>query len=89
LSRKRRASKTIHSRSTYITDLTHFLDNSGAISPVKGAALAMAQFQVDVVAQASDSAPDAFPSPRCFKCKKADVEAIRAPDDAVIWICSK
>ena len=36
----------------YITDLTHFLDGSGAIAPIKGAARAMAQFLVDVVAHA-------------------------------------
>jgi hypothetical protein len=68
----------------YITDLTHFLDKSGAIGPVKGAALTVAQFQVDAVAHASDSAPDAFPAPRCFKCKKAEVEAVQAADDAVV-----
>jgi ribosomal protein L37AE/L43A len=73
----------------YITDLTHFLDDSGAIGPVKGPARAMAQFQVEVVAHASDSAPESFPAPRCFKCKKADVVALQAPDDAVIWICPK
>jgi ribosomal protein L37AE/L43A len=89
LARKRTAPKTIYPRSMYITDLAHFLDKSGAIGPVKGPALAMAQFQVDVVAHASDAAPDAFPAPRCFKCKKADVEAVQAPDDAVIWICPK
>ena len=32
---------------TYITDLTHFLDKSGAIGPVKGPARTMAQFHVD------------------------------------------
>jgi len=73
----------------YITDLTHFLDNSGAIGQIKGPALAMAQFQVEVVAHASDSAPESFPAPRCFKCKKADVVALKAADDAVIWICPK
>ena len=31
----------------YITDLTHFLDGSGAIAPIKGPARAMAQFVVD------------------------------------------
>ena len=54
----------------YITDLTHFLDKSGAIGPVKGPARAMAQFHVDVVAHASDATSKAFPAPRCFKCKK-------------------
>ena len=34
-------------RPMYITDLTHFLDKSGAIAPVKGPARAMAQFLVN------------------------------------------
>jgi hypothetical protein len=61
LARRRAAPKTIHPRSMQITDLTHFLDKSGAIGPVKGPALAMAQFQVDVVAHASDAAPQRLP----------------------------
>ena len=71
----------------YISDLTHFLDKSGAIGPVKGPARAMAQFHADVVAHASDATPAAFPAPRCFKCKKTAVEAVRAPDNAVVWAC--
>ena len=50
----------------YITDLTHLLDKSGAIGPVKGPARAMAQFHVDAVARASDSmsvAPPRFARP--------------------------
>src|ERR1700716_1563416 len=71
----------------YISDLTHFLDKSGAIGPVKGPARAMAQFQVDVVAHASDATSKALPAPRCFKCKKGAVEAVRAHDDAIVWVC--
>lgn len=71
----------------YITDLTHFLDNSGAIGPVKGPARAMAQFHVDVVAHASDVTEHALAAPRCFKCKKSAVEATRAHDDAIVWAC--
>jgi hypothetical protein len=71
----------------YITDLTHFLDKSGAIGPVKGPARALAQFQVDTVAHASDRTPEALPAPRCFKCKKGLVEAVVAPDNAIVWIC--
>jgi hypothetical protein len=71
----------------YITNLTHFLDKSGAIGPVKGPARAMAQFQVDVVAHASDAAEHAPAAPRCFKCKKAVVVASRGHDDAVVWAC--
>jgi hypothetical protein len=71
----------------YVTDLIHFLDKSGAISPVKGPARAMAQFLVDVVAHASDATSNAVPAPRCFKCKKGAVEAGRALDDAIVWVC--
>ena len=71
----------------YITDLTHYLDQSGAIGPVKGPARAMAQFHVDVVAHASDATANALPAPRCFKCKKTEVEATRAHDDAIVWAC--
>ena len=73
----------------YITDLTHFLDKSGAIGPVKGPARAMAQFHVDAVAHASDSTSETLPAPKCFKCKKGVVEAVLAQDNAVVWICPK
>jgi hypothetical protein len=69
----------------YVSDLTHFLDKSDAIGPVKGPARAMAQFQVDVVAHASDATSTASPAPTCFKCKKGSVEAVRAHDDAIVW----
>ena len=71
----------------YITDLTHFLDNSGAIDPVKGPARAMAQFHVDMVAHASDATENPLPAPRCFKCKKGEVEGDRADDGAIMWVC--
>jgi hypothetical protein len=73
----------------YVSDLTHFLDKSGAIGPVKGPARAMAQFHADVVAHASDAMSEALPAPRCFKCKKAAVEAIRGQDDAIVWACPR
>ena len=73
----------------YITDLTHFLDKSGAIGPVKGPARTMAQFNVDAVAHASDSTSETLPAPKCFKCKKGVVEAVLAQDNAVVWICPK
>ena len=72
----------------YISDLTHFLDKSGAIGPVKGRARAMAQFHVDVVAHASDATSKPLPASTCFKCKKGAVEAVRVPDDAIVWLCS-
>ena len=73
----------------YITDLTHFLDKSGAIGPVKGPARTMAQFHVDAVAHASDSTSETLPAPKCFKCKKGVVEAVLAQDNAVVWVCPK
>lgn len=74
-------------RPMYITDLSHVLDKSGSIGPVKGPARAMAQFLVDVVAHASDATEHASAAPRCFKCKKSEVEATRAHDDAIVWAC--
>jgi hypothetical protein len=71
----------------YITDLTHFLDKSGAIGPLKGPARAMAQFHVDLVAHASNNTPPSLHAPKCFKCKKAAVNAGLAPDNAVVWAC--
>lgn len=73
----------------YITDLTHFLDKSGAIGPVKGPARTMAQFHVDAVAHASDTTSETLPAPMCFKCKKGVVEAVLAQDNAVVWVCPK
>jgi hypothetical protein len=79
--------RIIESRPMYITDLTHFLDKSGAIGPAKGPARAMAQFLVNVVTHASDATGDALAAPTCFKCKKITVEAARAHDDAIVWNC--
>jgi hypothetical protein len=70
-----------------ITDFTHFLDKSGAIGPFKGPARAMAQFLIDVVAHASDCTSTILPTPKCFKCKKAAVEAVVAHDDAISRFC--
>ena len=56
---RRRLRKTADPSPMYITDLTHFLDKSGAIGPVKGPARAMAQFHVDVVAHGSDATSSA------------------------------
>ena len=73
----------------YITDLTHFLDKSGAIGPVKGPARTMAQFHVDAVAHASDSTSETLLAPKWFKCKKGVVEAVLAQDNAVVWVCPR
>ena len=50
---------------------------------------AVAQFHVDAVAHASDSTSENLPAPKCFKCKKAVVEAVLAQDNAVMWVCPK
>ena len=71
----------------YITDLKHFLDDSGAIGPTKGPARVMAQFHADVVAHASDPTGQAPAAPRCFKCNKNAVEGGLARDGAVVWTC--
>jgi hypothetical protein len=49
----------------------------------------MAQFHVDVVAHASDATANALAAPWCFKCKKGAVEPVRAPDDAIVWVCPR
>jgi ribosomal protein L37AE/L43A len=73
----------------YITDLRHFLDDSGAISVPEGYAGAMAQFQADLVANASDATEHPLAAPRCFKCKSGTVKADLAPDAAILWTCPK
>jgi hypothetical protein len=73
----------------YVTDLRHFLEPSGAIGPSKGAARAMAQFLTDLVAHVSNAVGEAPAAPKCFRCKKAQVEASLARDDAIVWTCPK
>ena len=73
----------------YITDLTHFLDEKGAIGPKSGPARRFAEFLGRVVAAASMvEADDDAPTPpcKCHKCKGM-VEAIIGPEDAVEWWC--
>ncbi len=72
----------------YITDLTHFLDQKGAIAPMPAPARRLAEFLGRVVAAAS--APIYEPGSaecRCSKCKKGSVIAEIAPDDAIEWFC--
>jgi len=71
----------------YITDLRHFLDDSGSISMPEGPARAIAQFNADVVANASNAAGKPPDAPRCFKCKKAIVQTGLARDSSVLWTC--
>lgn len=46
----------------------------------------MAQFHVDVVTHAPDATSKALPAPKCFKCKKGAVDALRTHDDAIVWL---
>lgn len=73
----------------YITDLTHFLDEKGAIAPMPAPARRLAEFLGRVVAATSTPAAiDAGSGEcRCNKCKKGIVFAEIAPDDAIEWLC--
>jgi hypothetical protein len=71
----------------YITDARHFLDDKGAIAPLRGPAKAMADFHAGVIAYATDFDDAGVTLPRCFKCKKGTVEAALAQDDAIVWHC--
>jgi hypothetical protein len=70
-------------KAVYITDLTLLLDKFGALGPVKGPVRAMAKFQVDLVAHASNNTSQSLPAPKCFKCKKVALRADPAPDSGV------
>lgn len=76
---------------TYVCDLTHFLDDRGALGPDRGPARKLADFLAAVVAHATDfERPDEVPGPLCFKCRKRDarpVETMLTVDDFVVWRC--
>ena len=59
----------------YITDARHFLDDKGAMASLRGPAKAMADFHAGVIAYATDFDDVGVKLPRCFKCKKATVQA--------------
>jgi len=70
----------------YIIDLSHFLDEKGAIAPKSGPARRFAEFLADVVAAAS--APARYAKQRsCTKCKGTVTAAIK-PDGAIEWLCT-
>jgi hypothetical protein len=74
----------------YITDLTHFLDDKGAIAPMPAPARRLAEFLAGVVAATSSStAIDGVGTRqcRCIKCKKDSLVAEIADDDAIEWFC--
>ncbi|MBT2303829.1 hypothetical protein J7E70_25625 [Variovorax paradoxus] len=70
----------------YITDLRHFLDPRGAIGPTKGAARdgSIPDRPGRPCVKRRGRSPAA---PKCFKCKKDEVEASVARDNAIFWIC--
>jgi hypothetical protein len=54
----------------YIIDVTHYLNDKGAIEPQRGPARKFADFVTSVVAHASDfDRSDDVPGPVCFKCR--------------------
>lgn len=75
----------------YITDLTHFLDEKGAIAPMPAPARRLAEFLGQVVAAATAPvvAEDADSGMcRCHKCKKKGAVITEiAADDAIEWFC--
>ena len=73
----------------YITDARHFLDDKGAIGPQHGPAKVMAEFHANTIAYATDFKVAGVNAPTCFKCKKGQVEAQIAPDDAIDWSCPR
>lgn len=75
----------------YIIDLTHYLDEKGAIAPRIGPARKIANFLTAVVAHASDlERPEETPGPLCSKCRKRDQSAVATGINAdwqIIWYC--
>ena len=57
-----------HTVGMYITDARHFLDDKGAIAPLRGPAKDMADFHAGVIAYATDFDDVGVKLPRCFKC---------------------
>jgi hypothetical protein len=70
----------------YTTDLRHLLESSGAVGPTRRAARTMAQLQTALVAfyVRRRSIPAAS---KRFKCRKGEVNASLARDNAIVWIC--
>ena len=72
----------------YIIDVTHYLNDKGAIAPRKGPARRFAEFVGAVVAAATDPGREMV-APGCFKCRKAPVLPDVARDGAVVWSCPR
>lgn len=75
----------------YITDLSHLLDDKGAIAPQVGAPRKLADFLTAVVAFASSPDRLEYPSgPLCFHCTTRDPRIVAAAiieDDTIAWVC--
>jgi hypothetical protein len=69
-----------------ITDARHFLDENGALAPLKGAALQLAEFLGAVISWATDYDEVGIVKPACLKCK-SELHINRGLDDAVVWRC--
>jgi hypothetical protein len=69
----------------YISDARHFLDDKGALAPLRGPAKAMAEFHAAVIAYATDFEDVGVKLPQCFTCKKGTVWAELAQDDTIVW----
>ena len=78
-----------HALRMHITDARHFLDDKGAIAPLRGPAKAMADVHGGVIAYATDFDDTGVSLPGCFNCKKGTVEAALAQDDAIVWHCPR
>lgn len=73
----------------YITDITHFLDEKGAVLPQRGPAKLMADFHAAAVAYATDGGRNGLKAPSCLKCKKAPVAPAISKDGAIYWLCPR
>ena len=62
----------------HIIDARHFLDDKGAIAPLRGPAKAMADFHAVVIACATKFDETGVTLPRCVKCKKGTVARPRS-----------
>ena len=72
----------------YIIDVTHYLNDKGAIALQKGPARRFAEFVGAVVAAAMHPRREVV-APGCFKCRKAPVQPDVARDGAVVWSCRR
>lgn len=69
-----------------ITDARDFLDEKGALAPLKGAALKLAEFHGALISWATDYEEIGLPKPPCPKCKSG-LQITRGLDDAIVWRC--